>query len=97
MKDSCRAVYTAATDREALEGVKLLSMYEGILPALETAHAVYAAVELSKKLVEKRKRKVDVVICVSGRGDKDVISIANGLKKLGESQWTETMDFSMSN
>ncbi|KAL9093437.1 MAG: hypothetical protein Q9159_000291 [Coniocarpon cinnabarinum] len=78
-KDTERAKFIAATDAEAMEGFRLLSQYEGIIPALETAHAVFAAVELAKTM----KKDEDIVICLSGRGDKDVQSVADELPRLG--------------
>jgi tryptophan synthase len=78
-KDSERAKFIAATDSEALIGFRLLSQLEGIIPALETSHAIFGAVELAKTM-EKDK---DIVICLSGRGDKDVQSVADELPKLG--------------
>ena len=78
-KDSDRAKFIAATDAEALIGFRVLSQTEGIIPALETAHAIYGAIELAKTM-DKDK---DIVICLSGRGDKDVQSVADELPKLG--------------
>lgn len=78
-KDSGRATFIAVTDAQALEGFKMLSEMEGISPALETAHAVWGAVELAKTM----KKDQDIVICVSGRGDKDVESVADELPRLG--------------
>jgi len=78
-KDSERAKYIAATDAEAFIGFRLLSQLEGIIPALETAHAVFGAIELAKTM----NKDQDIVICVSGRGDKDVQSVAEELPKLG--------------
>ncbi len=72
-----RAEYLTATDEEALEGFKLLSKTEGIIPALESAHAVIRAVDIAREL---GKGGV-VVINLSGRGDKDmyqVMKIMNG-------------------
>ncbi len=70
-----RATYGNVTDEEALEGVKLLSRTEGILPALESAHAVYFAANLAKTMTSD-----DIlVICLSGRGDKDVHTISAAL------------------
>ncbi len=66
-----RASYLAVTDREALEGFKLLSRTEGIIPALESAHAI----AYLKKLAPRLRKNSIVVICLSGRGDKDVDSI----------------------
>jgi tryptophan synthase len=78
-KDNDRAKFIAATDAEAFIGFRLISQLEGIIPALETAHAVYGALELAKTMTKDQ----DIVICVSGRGDKDVQSVAEELPKLG--------------
>lgn len=78
-KDTERAKFIAATDAEAFVGFRLLSQLEGIIPALETAHAVYGALELAKTM----EKGQDIVICLSGRGDKDVQSVADELPKLG--------------
>lgn len=78
-KDNERAKFIAATDAEAFQGLRLITQLEGIIPALETAHAVFGAVELAKTM----EKGTDVVICVSGRGDKDVQSVADELPKLG--------------
>jgi tryptophan synthase beta chain len=72
LKDTGRVRYTAVTDREALEAVRLLCLTEGILPALESAHAIAEAVKLAR---EAGPEKI-VLICLSGRGDKDVETIA---------------------
>ena len=68
-----RAEYKAVTDKEALEGFHLLSRLEGIIPALEPAHAIVYL----KKIAPKIKRGSIVVLCLSGRGDKDVTSISS--------------------
>ena len=78
-KDNERAKFIAATDTEAFLGFKLLSELEGIIPALETAHAIWGAVELAKEMGKGK----DIVICLSGRGDKDVQSVADELPKIG--------------
>ena len=67
-KDAGRVEYVAATDAEALAAFDLLARCEGIIPALETSHAVHAAVALARTM----PRDATVVINVSGRGDKDV-------------------------
>lgn len=67
-RDTGRALYEAVTDKEALEGFRLLSEIEGIIPALESAHAISYLRKLAPRL---RKRDV-VVVSLSGRGDKDV-------------------------
>ncbi|KAI0803696.1 tryptophan synthetase [Xylaria sp. FL0064] len=78
-KDNERAKFVAATDAEAFTGFRLMSQLEGIIPALESAHGIYGAIELAKTM----KKDEDVVICLSGRGDKDVQSVADELPKLG--------------
>lgn len=70
LKDIGRAEYMAVTDEECLKGFIQMSKMEGIIPALETAHAVYATVELAKTL----PKTANIVLNVSGRGDKDVDS-----------------------
>ncbi|MEK7864525.1 MAG: tryptophan synthase subunit beta, partial [Nitrospirota bacterium] len=73
LKDSGRVQYTYATDDEALAAFELLSRKEGIIPALESAHAVAEAIKLAPKL---SKDKI-IIINLSGRGDKDVQHVAN--------------------
>ncbi len=70
-KEIGRAKYVAVSDKEALAGLKLLSQTEGIIPALESAHAV----AYLEKLARKAKKNSSVIVCLSGRGDKDVSSI----------------------
>lgn len=72
-----RVQYEAVTDREALEGFTLLSETEGIIPALETAHAVAYAAKLAPSLPPDRT----IVVNLSGRGDKDVAETARVLGK----------------
>jgi tryptophan synthase beta chain len=71
LKDIGRAEYVGVTDEQALEAFNVLSRTEGIIPALESAHAVHAGMERAKKM---RKEQV-VVITVSGRGDKDLETV----------------------
>merc|ERR1712070_309267 len=71
-KSSGRATYEGVTDDQALEGFKMMCEYEGIIPALETSHAIYQAIQLAKKLGPGK----DIVINMSGRGDKDMPQIA---------------------
>ncbi|KAA8642465.1 tryptophan synthetase [Aspergillus tanneri] len=78
-KESKRAIFLSVTDAQAFEGFRLLSQLEGIIPALETSHAVWGAIQTAKKLGPGK----DLVLCLSGRGDKDVQSVANELPKLG--------------
>jgi tryptophan synthase beta chain len=68
LKDIGRVEYVTAGDKEALQGFKLLSRGEGIIPALESAHAI----AYLKKLAPKLDRSQSVIVCLSGRGDKDV-------------------------
>jgi tryptophan synthase beta chain len=67
-KKTGRAEYVAVNDKEALAGFKMLSEIEGIMPALEPAHAIYYVSKLAPKL---RKRDI-IIVCLSGRGDKDI-------------------------
>jgi tryptophan synthase beta chain len=72
LHDSGRAKYVPVSDAEALEAFYLLSKLEGIIPALESAHAVAQAVKEAKHM-----SKDDIlVVCLSGRGDKDVEQVA---------------------
>lgn len=75
LHDIGRVKYTSVTDSEALEGLLLLSRKEGIIPALESAHAIYFATELAKEM----SREEILVICLSGRGDKDVQTVRDAL------------------
>ncbi|KAI9593914.1 tryptophan synthase beta chain [Syncephalis fuscata] len=79
LKDSGRAQYTSATDTQALQGFKWMTELEGIIPALETSHAIHACVELARTLSKDQ----NIILCVSGRGDKDTNTVAEVLPKLG--------------
>ena len=70
--DSGRAQYVPVTDDEAVEAFEYLSRTEGIIPAIESAHAVAYA----RKLAPTMSKDKIIVINVSGRGDKDVAAIA---------------------
>ncbi|MCK4463429.1 MAG: tryptophan synthase subunit beta [Candidatus Omnitrophica bacterium] len=70
-----RARYFAVTDSQALEGFKLLSQTEGIMPALEPAHAIYYVSGLARRL----KKSKTIVLCLSGRGDKDLDIVREAL------------------
>ena len=72
LKDTGRAQYVAVTDAQALEGFHLLSRTEGIIPALEPAHAIYYVSQLAPTLPEDSI----ILMCLSGRGDKDVDTVA---------------------
>ena len=75
LHDIGRVTYTSVTDAGALEGLQLLAKVEGIIPALESAHAVHYAVELAGTMGEEEI----LVICLSGRGDKDVQTVRDAL------------------
>jgi len=75
LKDSGRVKYFNATDREALEAFQLLSKLEGIIPALESAHALAHVARVAPQM----KRDQLIAVCLSGRGDKDVFSVAHAL------------------
>ncbi|MCY7452511.1 tryptophan synthase subunit beta [Bacillus altitudinis] len=79
---SGRVQYVSATDQEALDALKLLTEKEGILPAIESAHALAKAFEMSQNMSED-----DIVlVCLSGRGDKDVHTLMNVLESEGETK-----------
>lgn len=83
LKDSGRARYESVTDAEAMEALTQLCRLEGIIPAIESAHAVaYArkyAKRLREELGEESAAKQVVLVCLSGRGDKDVNTVADYL------------------
>ena len=72
LREAGRVEYTYATDDEALEAFELLSKTEGIIPALESAHAIVEAVKQAPSLPRDRI----IVVNLSGRGDKDVQQVA---------------------
>ena len=74
LRDVKRAEYAYATDKEALDAFKELSREEGIIPALESAHAVAYALKYARKA-----RKETIIINLSGRGDKDMYHVADAL------------------
>ncbi|SVA59248.1 uncharacterized protein METZ01_LOCUS112102 [marine metagenome] len=80
LKDSGRAQYSEVTDAQALEAFHLLCRTEGIIPALESSHAVYLACQLAKELTDDQI----VLVCLSGRGDKDIdiVAEASGIELL---------------
>ena len=78
LKDSGRAEYTSATDKEALDACVLLARTEGIIPALESAHAV---AEVVKRAPQMKKNEV-VLVNISGRGDKDMGILQEELRTL---------------
>ena len=72
LRDSGRAKYVPVTDDEAVEAFYLLSRTEGIIPAIESAHAVAYAVKSAREYPADG----NMIVCLSGRGDKDVAAIA---------------------
>ena len=75
LKDSRRAEYVAVTDEEALGAFRLLSETEGILPAMESSHAIAQTVKLAPTLGKDQT----ILVCLSGRGDKDMDIVMNAL------------------
>ena len=75
LKDSGRAEYVSITDEEALEGFRILTETEGILPALESSHAVAHLLKLAPRL----QSTSSVIVCLSGRGDKDIHTVAEAM------------------
>ena len=72
LKDIGRAEYVPVTDEEAVNAFEYLSRIEGIIPAIESAHAVAYVREIAPKI----DKNESIIICLSGRGDKDVAAIA---------------------
>ncbi|MDB4945072.1 MAG: Tryptophan synthase beta chain [Labilithrix sp.] len=72
LKDSFRATYLSATDEEALAAVSLMARTEGILPALETAHPIAKLGTIAAELAAALGRPATLLLCLSGRGDKDL-------------------------
>jgi tryptophan synthase beta chain len=79
LKDNGRATYVSATDDEALASVSLLARTEGIIPALETAHALARVGDTARQLAAKHGRPVTMVLGLSGRGDKDLATLLSRL------------------
>jgi tryptophan synthase beta chain len=75
LRDTGRVKYFSATDKDALEGFQTLSKVEGIIPALESAHAIAHVMREAPKM----SKDEIIAICLSGRGDKDVFSVAAAL------------------
>lgn len=78
-KDSNRATFIAADDSQALHGFRALAQHEGIIPALESSHAVWGVMQIAKTM----EKGQNIVLNVSGRGDKDVQQVADELPRLG--------------
>jgi len=81
LNDTARVKYESVTDQQALDALQLLSREEGIIPAIESAHALSKAFEIAKKMSPEET----VLVCLSGRGDKDVHSLMEVLK--GEEEY----------
>lgn len=79
LRDIKRVEYRPVNDHDALLGFKHMTQFEGIIPALETSHAIYGAIELAKEMGPGK----NIIICMSGRGDKDVDSVRSALPKFG--------------
>jgi tryptophan synthase beta chain len=77
LKDSGRAEYVTVKGEEALEAFQVLSKTEGIIPALESSHALAYAMKLAKELT----RDDILIVNLSGRGDKDVEQVFNMIEK----------------
>ncbi|MEM3090115.1 MAG: tryptophan synthase subunit beta [Candidatus Nitrosotenuis sp.] len=77
LKDSKRVKYTSATDKEVIDAFLLLTRTEGIIPALESAHAVAHAIKIAKS----KPRSETIVVTLSGRGDKDVEVVEEYVRK----------------
>lgn len=80
LKDSGRAEYVAITDKEAMDALQELCRLEGIIPAIESAHAIAYA----KKLAKTMEPEDIMVVCLSGRGDKDVHTVADYMAGLAD-------------
>ena len=76
LKDSGRAIYLTATDSEALAAVRRVAETEGILIALETAHAFARLLDIAEREAARRGRAVRMAVTLSGRGDKDLATIS---------------------
>lgn len=77
LKDTGRVRYVTATDEEAVRAFRMLSITEGIVPALESAHALAYVVEIAPQM----SRDAIILVCLSGRGDKDVDGVHRYLEK----------------
>jgi tryptophan synthase beta chain len=75
LKESGRAEYVSITDDEALEGFRVLTREEGIIPALESSHAIAYVMKLAPTM----KKDQSIVVCLSGRGDKDMHTVAEAM------------------
>src|SRR5262249_42001928 len=76
LRDSGRATYQAVTDAEAMDAFALLCRTEGIIPAIESAHALAGTLRIGPELARDADEIPIVVVCLSGRGDKDMQTAA---------------------
>ncbi|MEH7388144.1 tryptophan synthase subunit beta [Bacillus sp. JJ1521] len=79
LADSGRVKYESVTDNEALDALQLLTRVEGIIPAIESAHAMAKAIQMAKEMSPEES----ILVCLSGRGDKDVHSLMTYLEEGG--------------
>ena len=77
LKETGRVKYETVTDREALAGFQLLTELEGIMPALEPAHAI----AFLNRLMKRTRKNESVIVCLSGRGDKDIETVKKYIKR----------------
>jgi tryptophan synthase beta chain len=75
LRDSGRVEFASATDRDAIAAIKLLAEVEGIIPALESAHAIAAVAKVARRLTSRQV----VIVNLSGRGDKDMMTVGEYL------------------
>ena len=89
LADTGRAKYEVVDDEESMEAFKLLSRTEGIIPAIESAHALAGALRLGRELAERDPdAKPKILVCLSGRGDKDTNTAFNYFGLKGEPDFT---------
>ena len=77
LKSSSRVEYISATDQEAIDAYQWLAKKEGIIPALESSHAISFLIKRDNNI----KKGSDVIVCLSGRGDKDVYTVESYIQK----------------
>jgi len=75
LRDRGRVQFVSATDSEAIDAIKFLAEVEGIIPALESAHAIAAVMRFTPRLAKRQA----VIINLSGRGDKDMMTVGDYL------------------
>jgi tryptophan synthase beta chain len=75
LRDSGRVQFDSATDREAIDSLKFLAEAEGIIPALESAHAI----SVVRRLAPRLSKRQTIIVNLSGRGDKDMLTVGDYL------------------